>query len=312
MSALLTKLNVMHGEKPRGFSLCSLKISTLGLTAFLLIGTSFLSFANHYEMLLLNGNSDAKLHEAALVRGKTKLGGHTFAITEVDIATGGFRMILGSVNLKDEIGSNIILSDFQIVWLTWNCPGYAWRYQMEGVEEDFLNWVKAGGYLYMSAFDDGFTDADGNQIGKWMPIDEFPVTVDDTGANTNVKITEEGKKSIIFSEPNKISENDLSDMVWDDNLHPENPDDWVIFATREDNGQPAVCYLPYHNGGYVEACLGSESNLNSYPTCAKMKGDAVPLVENVLYFMAEEISSEAVKPTGRLTTTWGNLKSKVW
>lgn len=288
------------------------KPSTLGLTVFILIGTSLLSFANHYEVLLLNGNSDGKRQEAALVKEKTAVGGHTFAITEVDIAAGGPRMILGSVKLKDEIGVNIILSDFQIVWFTWDGPGYVWKYWMEGVEEDFLNWVKAGGYIYMSAFDDAFTDADGNQIGKWMPIEEFPVTVDNAGSDTNVKITEEGKKSTIFSEPNNISEEDLSNMVWDDNLHPESPGDWIIFATREDNGQPAVCYLPYHNGGYVEACLCGEGNVSSYPSSAKPRGDAVPLVENALYFMAEKIKptgGKAVKPIGRLTTTWGNLKS---
>ena len=60
------------------------KLSTLGLTAFILIGAGSLSFANHYALLLLNGNSDGKRQEAPIVREKTEVGGHTFAITEVD------------------------------------------------------------------------------------------------------------------------------------------------------------------------------------------------------------------------------------
>ena len=44
------------------------KLSTLGLTAFILIGAGSLSFANHYAMLLLNGNSDGKRQEAPTFR----------------------------------------------------------------------------------------------------------------------------------------------------------------------------------------------------------------------------------------------------
>ena len=89
------------------------------------------------------------------------------------------------------------MSDYQIIWLIWNGPGHDESYFFEGVEGDFLNWVENGGFICMSAFDDNFTDADGNQIGGWMPIDQHPATVSNTG-DSELTVTPEGEATGIF------------------------------------------------------------------------------------------------------------------
>ena len=274
-----------------------MKRSLFTLTCiFFLIGVS-MSFAVPFEVLVINGDSEGETNEAPVVMSKTDIEGNTFAFTQLNIGPGSNRPPSGAVNLQDVIGSTINLSDYQIIWFTWNGPGHDGSYFMEGVEDGFLSWVKNGGFIYMSAFDDNFTDANGNQVGSWMPIDEFPLAVDNT-ADSDVEITAEGESSPIFSTPNAITVDILNSMVLDDNFHPDNPDDWTIFATRADNGQPAVCYLPYGKGGYVEACIDARS---TFPA-------SEPLVENVLNFMASGVT--AVAPEGKLSTTWGSLKNE--
>jgi len=271
------------------------QLATLGLAALVLIGASSLSFANHFEVLVINGDSEGANNEAAVVIQKTELLEHTFAFTQINIGPNSNRPPAGAEDIDKLIGKSIILSDFQLIYFTWNGPGHDGSYFMGEVEEDFLDWVKNGGIVYMSAMDDNFP----NSPGAWMPLDEFPVTVQNT-ADATGKITDAGKASIIFSKPNKITENDIGSWTLDDNFAPGNPDDWKIYAIRGDNNQPVVCYLPYGKGGYLECCIDARS---TFPA-------AEPFVENALYFMAEKYVPEAVKPLGKLATMWGDLKSQ--
>jgi len=258
-----------------------------------------ISLAAHFEVLIINGDSLGETNEAPVIMSKMEIEGNTFGYTQLGIGPGSNRPPTNAVNLQDALGTTVNLADFDIVWLTWNGPGHDGGYFFDGVEADFLNWVEAGGFISMTAFDDNFADADGNQVGGWMPIDVYPLAVDNTG-DSDVAITPAGESSTILSEPNAITVEMLNAMVLDDNFNPGNPDDWEIYATRVDNGQPALCFLPHGAGGYVELCVDARS---TFPA-------AEPLVENMLHFMASHIvPPTAVEPAEKLTTTWGNIKA---
>lgn len=272
------------------------QLLSLGLAVLVLIGMSTLSSADHFEVLLINGDSKGENNEAPVVKDKTDLDGHTFAFTEINIGPGSNRPPSGAEEIEDLIGDDIILSDFQLIYFAWNGPGHDGSYFMGDVEDDFLDWVKGGGIVYMSAMDDNFASSP----GTWMPLDDFPVIVQDTSDAGVDKITEAGEQSIIFKKPNELDDGDIDSWTLDDNFQPENPDDWEIYATRSDNGAPIVCYLPYGDGGYLECCIDARSTFPAAET----------FVENALYFMADRSVPEAVKPSGKLSTIWGDLKNQ--
>lgn len=271
------------------------QLSILGLAALVLIGMSTLSFADHFEVLLILADSSAT-SETAIVNEKTELLEHTFAFTQINIGPGSNRPPADAEDIGDLIGDSIILSNFQIVYFSWNGPGHDGSYFMEDVEDDFLDWVEGGGIVYMSAMDDNFPSSP----GTWMPLDDFPVIVNNTGDAPVDKITEAGTASTIFSKPNELDDGDIDSWTLDDNFAPGNPDDWEIYATRSDNNQPIVCYLPYGDGGYLECCIDARSTFPAAET----------FVENALYFMAERSIPEAVEPADKLSTMWGDLKNQ--
>lgn len=270
------------------------KIYIFLLIALFFISVSSLSLAGHFEVLLIVGDSSA-MSEANVVIQKTELLEHTFNFTQINIGPGSNRPPADAEDIEDLIGDSIILSDFQIVYFAWNGPGHDGSYFMEEVEEDFINWVKNGGIVYMSAMDDNFPSSP----GTWMPLDEIPVIVQDT-ADAGGEITDVGEASIIFKKPNEIDEGDIDSWTLDDNFQPGNPDDWEIYATRSDNGQPVVCFVPYGDGGYLNCCIDARG---TFPA-------AEEFVENALYFMADRSIPEAVEPSEKLSTMWGDLKNQ--
>jgi hypothetical protein len=217
---------------------------------------------------------------------------------EINIATGGTRPIAGGVIPAEEAEhGDLNWSDFQIIWFAWNGPGHDGDYFMDGIEEELLGFVGNGGVIYMSAFDDNYRDPSGNQIGSWMPIDEFPCGVDNTG-DSDAEVTPEGEKTILFSTPNELDDNYLSSLTLDDNLSPQ-VDEYVVLAVRTDNNQPAIAMLPFGAGAYVEACIDARS---TFPV-------ATDLVENMLNYLASLTAPEAVGSANRLQSVWGGIKS---
>jgi hypothetical protein len=149
----------------------------------------------------------------------------------------------------------------------------------------------------MSAFDDNFRDKNSKQIGGWMPIDEFPCGINDSG-DSDVKITPEGEKSILFKEPKQLDEKALNALTLDDNIAPA-AKEYISLANRVDNQKPAIFLLQYGKGAYVGCCMDARS---TFPA-------ATPLVENMLNFMASLTVLKAVEPEGKVQTLWGNIKS---
>jgi len=239
------------------------------------------AFAGNFKVLILVG--DARSKEMGVLKATTSVGGHNFTYEEVLIEGGKF-----DGNMRGA----------QIAWLAWNGPGHDGAYFMEGSEAAFRNWVKNGGAVWISAFDDNFKDPAGKQVGAWLPIDESPVTVQNT-ADADIILTPEGEKSTLFTKPNKV---DLNALILDDNF-ADLDTKWVILGKRADNNQPAVCYLPYGKGIYLEACIDTRDDART--------AAAKPLIENGLVFLADFIGTPtAVEPSGKLATSWGSLKSR--
>lgn len=237
--------------------------------------------AGNYEVLILNG--DARNQEIPILTKFAKVGNHSFTFEEVKIEGGSF-----DGNLRGA----------QILYFPWNGPGHDGNYFMKGAEKTVLDWVNNGGVVYMHAFDDNYRDQNGKQIGGWMPIDEHPVVVQNTG-DSEVEITPDGEKSGLFSKPNKV---DMNAVTLDDNFSALDKS-WVILATRKDNGQPAACWLPYGKGGYLEVCADTRD--------AGLAAKATSLMENALQFLADKTESGlAVRLTGGAATTWGALKAR--
>ncbi|MBD3182126.1 hypothetical protein GF312_07535 [Candidatus Poribacteria bacterium] len=263
------------------------------ISVFIILIVSGLAFSEDFNVLVILGDQSAQA-EAAVVESFDTVEGNNFNFTELNIATGGTRPIAGGVIPAEE---EINWSEYQMIWFAWNGPGHDGDYFMEGTEEDLVSFVENGGVIYFSAFDDNYRDPEGNQIGGWLPIDEFPCGVDNTG-DANAEITPEGEATVLFSVPNKIDDADLSALVLDDNLAPA-ADEYVVLATRTDNNQPAAVMLPYGKGAYVHVCIDARS---TFPA-------ATDLVENLLNYMANLTVPMAVEPNMKLYTIWGNIKS---
>jgi hypothetical protein len=247
----------------------------------ILLGWAVSASAGKFKVLVLNG--DARNVEAAEVVKVAKVEDHTFTYEEVRIEGGKF-----DGNMRGA----------QIVWFPWNGPGHDGAYFMDGAEDAFRKWVEAGGVVWISAFDDNYRDPKGNQIGLWLPIDKHPVVVQNTG-DTDVDITPAGHESGLFSTPNKV---DFNAITLDDNFSGLDKD-WIVLATRKDNAQPAVCYLKWGKGLYLEACIDTR-DAGKIPS-------VIPLIPNGLLFLANFASGGlAVDPAERLSTAWGRLKTR--
>lgn len=240
------------------------------------------AYAADLKVLALIG--DARNQEVPILKATTKLGNHNFTHEDVVIEGGKFDGNLRSAN---------------ILWFPWNGPGHDGLYFMEGSEDAVKTWVRNGGAVWVSAFDDNFKDANGSQVGGWMPLDESPAIVQNTG-DAEVELTADGQKSPLFTTPNAV---DMNAPVLDDNFANVGGA-WVVLATRKDNQQPAVAYLPYGKGVYLTACIDTRD--------AARATSAKPLMENALLFLGDWATSgtTAVEPHGRLTTTWSSLKTR--
>lgn len=253
--------------------------------------------AKEYKVLILNGATDGMNNEATNLKKFEKVEGNTFTYDEIGINwQGKTHPVPGSIVLGEEIKKGKVdFMQYDIIWFTWNGPGHDGDYFMEGAEEAMLKFVKAGGGVWISAFDDNYRDQNGKQIGGWMPIDEFPATVSNTG-DSPAKITDEGKASGLFDKPNKI---DLDALTLDDN-YANLGKEYIVLAERTDNGQPAAFRLPYGKGSYVEVCIDARS---TFPA-------AEPLLENGLAYFARLKVGMAVGPSGKLAMTFGKIKSE--
>jgi len=231
------------------------------------------AWSREFSVLILNGATDGMNNEASVLKSFTSVEGHTFTFDEIGVNwQGNTHPVPGSIVLGQAIqDGQVDLMQYDIIWLTWNGPGHDGDYFMEGAEEAMLEFVMQGGCVWISAFDDNYQDQNGDQIGGWMPIDDFPASIMNT-SDSDAQITTEGAASGLFDVPNLI---DLNSLVLDDNFAGLGSE-YIILAERMDNGQPAALLLPYGRGSYVEVCIDARS---TFPA-------AEPLLENGLAYLA--------------------------
>lgn len=267
-------------------------------TVFCLFSLFIAGFAisKDYKVLVLMSDSSA-LAETAVLKSFEKIGNNTFKYTEFNIAVGGTRPVAGGKRPAEWVkNGDLKWTDYQMIWFSWNGPGHDGDYFMNDTEEDILNLVKNGAVVFMSAFDDNFRDAKGKQIGLWMPLEEHPCGVDNTG-DSDVKITADGEKTTLFKEPNELNDAYLNTLTLDDNMAPGDGA-YVSLANRVDNSKPAVFLLKYGKGAYVGCCYDARS---TFPAATK-------IVENMLNYMASLTTSAAVEPEMKLQSLWGKIK----
>jgi len=266
------------------------------LVCLMLLGNTPVG-AKDFKVLILNSATDGMNNEATRLKTFEQVEGDSFTFDEIGINwQGNTHPVPNSIVLGEAIeDKEVDFMQYDIIWFTWNGPGHDGDYFMDGAEEAVLEFVVNGGYVWVSAFDDNYRDANGQQIGAWMPLDEFPATIQNTG-DSNVEITPDGEASGLFDTPNKV---DLNACVLDDN-YAGLSDPYVVLATRADNAQPAAFMLPYGEGAYAGACIDARS---TFPA-------AEPLLENGLAYFAKLRGQLAVEPAHKLTLTWGKVKSE--
>jgi hypothetical protein len=122
--------------------------------------------------------------------------------------------------------STLDLSDYDIVWFTWNATGHDKQYFLENSEAMLRDFVTAGGTVWASAMDDNINE-NGTWRGSWLPVETHPIRV--VGSDdANVTITSAGNASGLFSWPNKVDPNVL---ITDDHWVTDDPI-YRVLATR--------------------------------------------------------------------------------
>ncbi len=160
-----------------------------------------------FNVLVVVG--DTRTAEPPLLAGFTSLEGNTFNFRTV--------IINPNPNNRGDPGrainlSTIDLSEYDILWFTWNAPGHDGQYFVEGAESAIRDFVANGGTIWASAMDNNIRD--GRWRGGWLPIEQHPARVVGSG-DANVTITSTGQRSGLFSWPNKLDPNNLiTDDHW--------------------------------------------------------------------------------------------------
>lgn len=196
--------------------------------------------------------------------------------------------------------AKIDFSKYALVYFAWNAPGHDGEYFMKGAETAFRKWVENGGIVIMDAFDDNFKDDQGNQVGLWFPIDKYPAKIVNT-ADSDVEVTDAGKKLGIFDTPNKV---DLNALVLDDNFADIKAPECEILGNRKDGNGVFAFQLKYGKGYYIYTCI----DVRDTPRLTAAK----PLIENLLTYALKLIvmGASSVDSHKALATAWGILKIK--
>jgi hypothetical protein len=174
-----------------------------------------------FNVLIVVG--DNRTVEPAILGGFTEIDGNFFRFNTVNINPnpGNFGEPANSVVLN-----SIELSEYDIIWFTWNAPGHDKQYFLETSEVVIRDFVTSGGTVWASAMDDNINE-NGTWRGSWLPVESHPIRV--VGSeDANVTITPAGMASGLFSWPNKVDPNVL---ITDDHWVTDDPI-YRVLATR--------------------------------------------------------------------------------
>ena len=95
--------------------------------------------------------SDSRTNEPAVLESLVEVEGHEFEYTIININSNPDNH--GDSNNARKL-SSVILSEYDIVWFTWNAPAHDREYFVEGSEQEIREFVRRGGVVWASAMDD--------------------------------------------------------------------------------------------------------------------------------------------------------------
>ncbi|HGJ64401.1 TPA: hypothetical protein ENS27_03300 [bacterium] len=174
-----------------------------------------------FNVLVVVG--DTRTVEPAILAGFKDIDGNRFNFNTVVINPnpGNYGNPDGAISLN-----TLDLSEYDIIWFTWNAPGHDKQYFLETSEAVIRDFVTAGGTVWASAMDDNVNE-NGTWRGNWLPVETHPIKV--VGSeDANVTITQAGIASGLFSYPNKVDPNVL---ITDDHWVTDDPI-YRVLATR--------------------------------------------------------------------------------
>ncbi len=227
-----------------------------------------------FRVLIVVG--DNLTGEPAVLESLTMLEGLEFQFTTVHINDNPDNR--GDANNAIKL-STILLSEYDIIWFTWNAPGHDGEYFLEDADEEIREFVRKGGIVWASAMDNNIVQPDGVHAtepewrGDWLPVDRHPIKVINS-SDSNVEITEDGQKTGMFTWPHKIN---VDSLVTDDHWVTDDPS-YHKLAIREDNKDAVSILLPWGEGYYVGFAIDTRD--------AHKTAIAKPLIENILCYLA--------------------------
>ena len=224
------------------------------------------------------------------------------------------KLIADNGAFKNSGGNSIKLDQFAVLWLFYTETNTLPEPFLEDVtKKAILDYIKAGGGIFLSALglryvidlgvDDGGIPRVFQPLGKGPP--EIGIMPADDYKDHSVY------KGFDTSGPIFLTSMDQAGFTADFINFKDKPPAGNILGTKTRDGgagggeRPFVEYdveagkiitLGHHNGVYTDTKSKEGDNLRK-------------LSENVLNYLAENSAFLAVEPGGKLTTTWGNLKS---
>ena len=228
-----------------------------------------------FNVLIVVG--DSRSLESPILESLPEVGGFRFNYELVKVNPNPDNF--GDSNYAQRL-SSVDLSNFDIIWFTWNAPGHDQQYFIEDSEERIRDFVRKGGILWCSGVDNNIIPPDGERIkepmwrGDWLPVKQHPIRVVNS-EDVNIEITPEGHKTGLFTWPHTI---DVNAITTDDHWLTEDPD-YVPLARRQDERKDPVSFVMHWGDGYYVAfALDTRDAVRS--------ALAKTLIENALCYLA--------------------------
>ena len=190
-----------------------------------------------FRVLIVVG--DTSTGEPAILESLTNIEGLEFQFTTVHINDNPDNR--GDPNNAIKL-SSITLSEYDIIWFTWFATGHDGEYFVEDADQAIQDFVRKGGIVWASAMDNNIVPPDGVHTtepawrGDWLPVNRHPIRVINSN-DGNVRITDDGQKTGIFTWPHKVN---VDTLVTDDHWVTDDGS-YRRLAVREDNGMRSVC-----------------------------------------------------------------------
>lgn len=220
-----------------------------------------------FNVLIVIG--DSRTTEPAILESLTEVAGSEFKYKTVKVNPNANNH---GDPYNSEPLSKLDLSAYDIIWLTWNAVGHDKEYFITDSEDKIKDFVKKGGVVWASAMDNNNTP-EGKWRGRWVPLERHFMDVVNSG-DVNIAITEEGRKTGIFTWPNKVN----ADALTTDDHFILRGRGYRVLAQRMDNKEPVGTRLRWGEGYYVLFAVDTRDALRA--------SQAKTFVENALCYLA--------------------------